>query len=639
MAPRIADGEDTELQLKSNVSNNKLGDIESGEDAKKSVPENLPILHKVLIPARTPLVHGLKDAVKEIFFPDDPFQEFKNQPRKRKYLLGLLYVFPILDWGWNYSIGDLKGDVIAGLTIASLAVPQDIGYAKLANLSPVHGLYSSFVPPLIYAALGSSRHIAIGPVAVVSTLLGTQLRRELNPITQPELYLRLALTATFFAGLVEFTIGFLRLGFVIDFLSHATIVGFMAGAGITIALQQLKGFLGITHFTTDTDFISVMRSVWRNTDEWNWQTALIGSFFLVFLFITKYIGKRYKRLFWVSALGPLASVILATAFVKVTRIDRHGVKIEAIAIGRTFAALKDYHVDGNKEMIAIGLGNMAGSCTSCYVATGSFSRSAVNYNAGCNTPLTNIVMSIVVLITLIALTPLFYYTPNAVLSSIIISAVLGLVDFKAAFLIWKVDKIDFIACLGAFLGVFFVSVEIGLLIAVGISLTKILLHVTRPHTALLGKIPETNIYRNLLQYPDAGRIPGILIVRVDSSIYFCNSNYVRERTLRWVNEEGEKISASNGISIQYAILEMSPVMTIDTTAIDSLKELSNALQKRHIQLVLANPGASVMEKFQLSSFIDYLGEEWFFLTVGEAVQVCSTLMKDSISNLQERRQL
>ncbi|KAJ7566154.1 hypothetical protein O6H91_02G090500 [Diphasiastrum complanatum] len=596
MAPRIADGEDTELQLKSNVSNNKLGDIESGEDAKKSVPENLPILHKVLIPARTPLVHGLKDAVKEIFFPDDPFQEFKNQPRKRKYLLGLLYVFPILDWGWNYSIGDLKGDVIAGLTIASLAVPQDIGYAKLANLSPVHGLYSSFVPPLIYAALGSSRHIAIGPVAVVSTLLGTQLRRELNPITQPELYLRLALTATFFAGLVEFTIGFLRLGFVIDFLSHATIVGFMAGAGITIALQQLKGFLGITHFTTDTDFISVMRSVWRNTDEWNWQTALIGSFFLVFLFITKYIGKRYKRLFWVSALGPLASVILATAFVKVTRIDRHGVKIvqhihkgvnpssihelffhgtylgkgarigvvaglvaltEAIAIGRTFAALKDYHVDGNKEMIAIGLGNMAGSCTSCYVATGSFSRSAVNYNAGCNTPLTNIVMSIVVLITLIALTPLFYYTPNAVLSSIIISAVLGLVDFKAAFLIWKVDKIDFIACLGAFLGVFFVSVEIGLLIAVGISLTKILLHVTRPHTALLGKIPETNIYRNLLQYPDAGRIPGILIVRVDSSIYFCNSNYVRERTLRWVNEEGEKISASNGISIQYAILEMS----------------------------------------------------------------------------------
>ncbi|XVE60446.1 hypothetical protein DITRI_Ditri05aG0129100 [Diplodiscus trichospermus] len=462
--------------------------------------------HKVGLPPKQNLFREFIATVKETFFADDPLRHFKDQPRSRKLILGVQAIFPILEWGRSYSWRKFRGDLIAGLTIASLCIPQDIGYANLANLDPQYGLYSSFVPPLIYAFMGSSRDIAIGPVAVVSLLLGTMLSNEIDPKKNEAEYRRLAFTATFFAGITQATLGFLRLGFLIDFLSHAAIVGFMAGAAVTIALQQLKGLLGIQKFTKKTDIISVMHSVWGNVDHgWNWQTILIGVSFLSFLLLAKYIGKKNRKFFWVPAIAPLISVILSTFFVYITHAEKKGVQIvkniekginpssvdkiyfsgeyllkglkigvvaglialtEAVAIGRTFASMKDYQLDGNKEMVALGAMNVVGSMTSCYVATGSFSRSAVNYMAGCETAVSNIIMSCVVFLTLEFITPLFKYTPNAILAAIIISAVVGLFDVPAAILIWKIDKFDFIACLGAFLGVVFKTVEIGLLIAV-----------------------------------------------------------------------------------------------------------------------------------------------------------------------------
>lgn len=296
---------------------------------------------------------------------------------------------------------------------------------------------------------------------------------------------------------------------------------------------------------------------------------------------------------------------------------------EAIAIGRTFASMKDYQVDGNKEMVALGTMNVVGSLTSCYVTTGSFSRSAVNYMAGCKTAVSNMIMSLVVLLTLLFITPLFKYTPNAILAAIIISAVIGLIDLEAVFLIWKIDKLDFVACMGAFFGVVFISVEIGLLIAVSISFAKILLQVTRPRTAILGKVPRTNVYRNILQYPEATKVPGVLIVRVDSAIYFSNSNYIKERILRWLTDEEEKGIASYQPKIQFLIVEMSPVTDIDTSGIHAFEELYRSLQKREIQLVLANPGPVVIDKLLVSNFANLIGEDRIFLTVADAVASCS----------------
>ncbi|XP_022743483.1 sulfate transporter 1.3-like isoform X2 [Durio zibethinus] len=644
-------------------------DIRSLSSSGRHV-HNTQYLHKVGVPPKQNLFREFTATVKETFFADDPLRHFKDQSRSRKLILGIQAVFPILEWGRSYSWRKFIGDLIAGLTIASLCIPQDIAYAKLANLDPQYGLYSSFVPPLIYALMGSSRDIAIGPVAVVSLLLGTMLSNEIDPIKNAAEYRRLAFTATFFAGITQATLGFLRLGFLIDFLSHAAIVGFMAGAAVTIALQQLKGLLGINKFTKKTDIISVMHSVWGNAHHgWNWQTIVIGSSFLSFLLFSKYIGKKNKKFFWVPAIAPLISVVLSTFFVYITHAEKKGVQIvkniekginptsvnkiyfhgeyllkglkigvvagmialtEAVAIGRTFASMKDYQLDGNREMVALGAMNVVGSMTSCYVATGSFSRSAVNYMAGCQTAVSNIIMSCVVFLTLEFITPLFKYTPNAILAAIIISAVVGLFDVPAAILIWKIDKFDFVACLGAFLGVVFSSVEKGLLIAVSISFAKILLQVTRPRTAILGKLPRTTVYRNILQYPEAAKVPGVLIVRVDSAIYFSNSNYVKERILRWLRDEEEQVKAACQPTIQFLIVEMSPVTDIDTSGIHAFQELYRSLQKKNVQLILANPGPVVIDKLHASNFANLIGNDKIFLTVADAVSSCSPELVEEV---------
>ncbi|XP_027357166.1 high affinity sulfate transporter 2-like [Abrus precatorius] len=618
----------------------------------------LPHIHKVGAPPKETLFQEIKHSFVETLFPDNPFDKYKGQPGSRKFVLALQSVFPIFDWGRGYNLKKFRGDLMAGLTLASLCIPQDIAYAKLANLDPQHALYTSFVTPLVYAFMGTSRDIAIGPVAVVSLMLGTMLSNEISNYKSHE-YLRLAFTSTFFAGITQMALGVLRLGFLIDFLSDAAIVGFMSGAAISIALQQLKGLLGIQNFTKKSDIVSVMHSVTSTVHHgWNWETIVIGVSFLVFLLITKYIAKKNKKLFWVAAIAPMISIIVSTFFVYITRADKKGVSIlrhvkkgvnptsaseiffsgkylgpgvrigvvagmialtEAIAIGRTFASLKGYSLDGNKEMVAMGAMNVVGSLTSCYISTGGFARSAVNHMAGCKTAASNIVLSVVVLLALIFITPLFKYTPNAVLASIVIAAVIGLVNIDAFILLWKIDKFDFVACMGAFFGVIFISVEIGLLIAVAISFAKILLQVTRPRTAVLGKLPGTTIYRNIQQYPKATQISGMLIIRVDSSIYFSNSNYIKERILRWLTDEGVQRTRSGLPRIQYLTVEMSPVTDIDSSGIHAFEELYMRLQKREVQLLLANPGSIVVEKLHASKLTDLIGEDKVFLSVADAV--------------------
>ncbi|XP_062157436.1 probable sulfate transporter 3.4 [Alnus glutinosa] len=621
-------------------------------------------IHDVCLPPEKTTFHKLKHRLSEIFFPDDPLYRFKNQTCFNKLILALQFFFPIFQWGSEYNVSLLRSDVISGLTIASLAIPQGISYAKLANLPPIVGLYSSFVPPLIYSILGSSRHLGVGPVSIASLVMGSMLSEAVSPNEEPDLYLKLAFTATLFAGLFQASLGLLRLGFVIDFLSKATLVGFMAGAAVIVSLQQLKGLLGIVHFTSKMQMIPVMSSVLKQRDEWSWQTIVMGSGFLLFMLTTRHIGNRKPKLFWVSAAAPLTSVILSTLIVFLLKSKAHEIPVighlptglnplslnmiylsgpylavaiktgivtgilsltEGIAVGRTFAALKNYQVDGNKEMMAIGLMNMAGSCSSCYVTTGSFSRSAVNCNAGAQTAASNIVMASAVLVTLLFLMPLFYYTPNVILAAIILTAVIGLIDYQAAYKLFKVDKLDFMACLCSFLGVLFISVPLGLAIAVGISVFKILLHVTRPNTMALGNIQGTQIYQNLSRYREASRVPSFLILAVESPIYFANSTYLQERMLRWVREEEEWIKANNASTLKCIILDMTAVTAIDTSGIDAICEIRKMLQKRSLKLVLANPVGSIMEKLDQSELLESFRVNGIYLSVGEAVAHISSL--------------
>ncbi|KAG4920151.1 hypothetical protein JHK84_048994 [Glycine max] len=583
-----------------------------------------------------------------------------DQPCTTLLLSVLQVVFPILAWGRNYTATKFRKDLLAGLTIASLCIPQSIGYATLAHLDPQYGLYTSVVPPLIYAVMGTSREIAIGPVAVVSLLLSSMMEKLVDPATDPVGYTKLILLATLFAGIFQTSFGLLRLGFLVDFLSHAAIVGFVAGAAIVIGLQQLKGLLGITHFTTKTDIVSVMKAVWEAVhNPWNPRNFILGCSFLVFILTTRCLGKRKKKLFWLASISPLVSVVVSTLIVFITRADKNGVKIvkhvkgglnpssihqldfnnpyigevakiglvvavvaltESIAVGRSFASIKGYQLDGNKEMMSIGLTNIIGSFTSCYVATGSFSRTAVNYAAGCETLVSNIVMAITVLISLQFLTKLLYYTPTAILASVILSALPGLIDLSEAYKIWKVDKIDFFACAGAFFGVLFASVEIGLLVAVVISFSKIILISIRPGTETLGKLPGTDLFCDVYQYPMAVKVPGVMIIRVKSALLcFANANFVRERIIKWVTEEESEDDKGNSRStIQLLILDTSNLVNIDTAGITALEELHKSLSSHGKQLAIANPRWQVIHKLKVSNFVGKIRGR-VFLTVEEAV--------------------
>ncbi|KAL8100772.1 hypothetical protein AgCh_032862 [Apium graveolens] len=513
--------------------------------------------------------------------------------------------------------------------------------------------------------MGSSRDLAVGTVAVASLLTASMLGKEVDATENPSLYLHLAFTACFFAGVLQASLGIFRLGFIVDFLSHATIVGFMAGAATVVCLQQLKGILGLEHFTKSTDLVSVMRSIFSQTHEWRWESAVLGCVFLFYLIVARHCSTKRPKLFWISAMAPLTSVILGSILVYFTHAEKHGVQVighlkkglnpvsithlafggeymstalktgivtgvialaEGIAVGRSFSMFKNYHIDGNKEMIAFGMMNIAGSFTSCYLTTGPFSRSAVNFNAGCKTAVSNIVMAFAVMLTLLFLTPVFHYTPIVVLSAIIISAMLGLIDYNAAIHLWNVDKYDFVVCMGAYLGVVFGSVEIGLVIAVMLSVLRVLLFVTRPKTVVLGNIPDSRIYRSVDQYPNANNVPGILILEIDAPIYFTNSNYLRERITRWIDEEEDRIKSSGESTLQYVILDMGAVGNIDTSGISMFEETKKTLDRRGLKLVLANPGGEVIKKLDKAKFIEALGQEWIYLTVGEAVGACNFML-------------
>ncbi|XP_016440527.1 low affinity sulfate transporter 3 [Nicotiana tabacum] len=610
------------------------------------------------------LCHELINTVKETVLPHG---KTTKQSRKGAFFSFMQGLFPILKWGRNYKATKFKHDLMAGLTLASLCIPQSIGYANLAKLDPQYGLYTSVVPPLIYAVMGSSREIAIGPVAVVSLLLSAMVPKLVDPAVDSIAYRNLVFTATFFTGAFQAVFGLFRLGFLVDFLSHAAIVGFMGGAAIVIGLQQLKGLLGINHFTTQTDVVSVLEAVFRsfNKEPWFPLNFIIGCSFLVFILITRFIGKRNKKMFWLPAMAPLASVILSTLIVYLTNADQHGVKIvkhfkgghppssvhqlqfkdphigevakiglicaivaltEAIAVGRSFASIKGYHLDGNKEMTAMGCMNLVGSLTSCYIATGSFSRTAVNFSAGSETVVSNIVMAITVLLSLELLTKLLYYTPLAILASIIISALPGLIDINEACHIWKVDKTDFIICIATFFGVLFGSVEIGLLIAVGISFGKIIVDTIRPSVELQGRLPGTYTFCDITQFPVATETPGILIIRVNNaSLCFANANFIRQRILRLVKHTSEGHIKEK---INVLVLDMSNVMNVDTSGIVALEELYRELISQGMQLGIASPSWKVINKLKAANFLDKLGKGWIFLTVGDAVDGCLTSKMD-----------
>ncbi|KAE8719543.1 Sulfate transporter 3.1 [Hibiscus syriacus] len=361
---------------------------------------------RVPVPPSKPFLRSLRTNLKETFFPDDPFKQFKNQPVPRKLLLLLHYFVPILEWAPRYTFDFFKADLIAVSPLLALLFLRD-KLCKLGYHSTHYRTLFKLCSSTGICHVGELQRLAVGTVAVASLLIFNAWEG----------------------------------------------VGFMGGAATIVCLQQLKGILGLVHFTHETDLVSVMRSVFSQIHQWRWESAVLGCCFLSFLLLTRYFSKRKAAFFWINAMAPLTSVILGSLLVYLTHAEKHGVQV----IGHLKKGLihrlqptwrSSPPLDGGSETgIIIGIIGLAWEETFAmfknYHIDGPFSRTAVNFNAGSRSAVSNIVMATAVMFTLLFLTPLFHYTPLVVLSSIIIAAMLGLLDYEAAIHLWKIDKFDF----------------------------------------------------------------------------------------------------------------------------------------------------------------------------------------------------
>ncbi|CAA6654877.1 unnamed protein product [Spirodela intermedia] len=587
-------------------------------------------------------------------------------------------LLPCSRWIRSYKWREwLQVDLVAGITVGVMLVPQAMSYAKLAGLHPIYGLYSGFVPIFVYAIFGSSRQLAIGPVALVSLLVSNVLGNIVD--SSDVLYTELAILLSFMVGVLECVMGLLRLGWLIRFISHSVISGFTTSSAIVIALSQAKYFLGYS-IVRSSKIVPLVESIITGAGNFMWQPFVMGSSTLTILLLMKHLGKTSKRFRYLRAAGPLTAVVLGTTFVKIfhpstisvvgeipqglpkfsvpkefghakslisTAILITGVAIlESVGIAKALAVKNGYELDSNQELFGLGVANICGSFFSAYqqqvktivAVFWSFSRSAVNHESGAKTGLSGLTMGVIMACALMFLTPLFRDIPQCTLAAIVISAVMGLVDYDEAIFLWRVDKKDFLLWTITSITTLFLGIEIGVLVGVGSSLAFVIHESANPHIAILGRLPGTTLYRNIAQYPEAYTYNGIVIVRVDAPFTLRTPVTskrgapellsVQQKTKNIELQEYEvDISGSvkRGPEVgrnYFVVIEMAPVTYIDSSAVQALKDLHLEYKSRGIQIAIANPNRDVLLTLSRSGLIDLVGKEWYFVRVHDAVQVC-----------------
>lgn len=575
-------------------------------------------------------------------------------------------LLPCTRWIRTYKWREyLQADIMAGITVGTMLVPQAMSYAKLAGLHPIYGLYSGFVPVFAYAIFGSSRQLAIGPVALVSLLVSNTLSSIVD--STDELYTELAILLALLVGILECVMGILRLGWLIRFISHSVISGFTTASAIVIALSQAKYFLGYS-ITRSSKIIPLVKSIVAGADKFSWPPFVMGSIMLTILLTMKQLGKKKKKLRFLRVAGPLTAVILGTVFVKIlhptsisvvggipeglpsfsvpkcfdyvkrlipTALLITGVAIlESVGIAKALAAKNGYQLDSNQELFGLGVANICGSFFSAYPTTGSFSRSAVNNESGAKTGLSGFIMGVIILCALQFLTPLFTDIPQCTLAAIVVSAVMGLIDYEEAIFLWRVDKRDFLLWVTTSITTLFLGIEIGVLVGVGASLAFVIHESANPHVAVLGRLPGTTVYRNIKQYPEAFTYKGIVVVRIDAPIYFANISYIKERLQKYeVGFDGTTNSGIEANKMFYVVIEMAPVTYIDSSAAQALKELYQEYKARNIQMALSNPNREVLSTLAMSGVLELLGKQWYFVRVHDAVQVCLSHMQGNFETV------
>ncbi|MFN5388462.1 MAG: SulP family inorganic anion transporter [Pseudanabaena sp.] len=560
---------------------------------------------------------------------------------------------PALNWLRNYQSKHLFGDITAGIIVTSLLIPQGMAYALLAGLPPQIGLYASILPAIIYPLLGTSQVLAVGPVAVDSIMVAAAIAKLAHQGSSE--YLALAIALAFLVGIIEIGMGVLRMGFLVNFLSRSVISGFISGAAIIIGFSQVKHLLGLKIPSTES-FIELLTLILGKITEVNWVTLSLGlSSIAILLYFNQPLVKLLKRQGWseqrilpISKSAPLLVVILGTLLVSVFQWDRvAGVKIvgmvplglpplsipsfdlqtwrsllpAALAIAlvgymegfsgaQALASKRREKIDPNQELIAFGAANMSAAFTGGYPVTGGVSRSVVNFAAGANTGLASIITGILVAITVMFFTSWFYFLPQTCLAATIITAVYKLIDFATLKRMWNYDKADAIAWLVTFSAVLGLGVEKGIIFGAIVALSLHLWHTSRPHIAIVGRLGESEHFRNVLRY-EVKTSPQVLAIRVDASLYFANAKYMENFLSREISDRPDVTSV---------VLVCSAVNLIDASALEVLESLIADLKSIGINFCFSEVKGPVMDKLLNIGFVDYVGRDHFFLSTDIAMR-------------------
>lgn len=559
----------------------------------------------------------------------------------------MLYrIFPFLTWIRELKDPTiLRADLIAGLTVALVLIPQSMAYATLAGLPEVYGLYISFVPVMIAALWGSSKQLGTGPVAVVSTMTATTLTPIVAAMLDPgynheqfmALYIPTAMFLTLLVGIFQFSLGVFRLGAIVNFLSHPVIVGFTNAAALFIGLTQVSKIFGVTMPGAASDhFLSVrIWGVIQNLGDTDLLTLAMGILaFAIMIGLKKYLPK-YP--------GVLIAVVATTLLSFVINFKERGGKVvgsipdglpgfampafsydalsglvvgaiiislvgfmEAISIAKAMAAKTKDRVDPNQELIGQGLGNITGSFFQSYPASGSFSRSAVNLNAGARTGFSSVVTAAVVVVTLLFLTPLLYHLPKATLAAVVIMAVFGLINFNTIKHIWKTNKHDGIAAIATFVVTIGSAPKLdhGIILGAVLAVVLYLYRTMRPRVAILGRYKDGTL-RDTEVYKDLPTDENIIAIRFDGSLYFANVSYFEDAMLKAVSENPHA---------KYLLVVGDAINQLDASGEEVLHHLVERMHTNQITVVFSGLKRQVLDVMRKSGLYDYMGEQNIFPT-------------------------
>lgn len=549
---------------------------------------------------------------------------------------------PILDWGRHYGRETLSSDLLAAVIVTIMLVPQSLAYAMLAGLPPEVGLYASILPLVAYAIFGTSRTLAVGPVAVVSLMTASAIGEVAAQGTTD--YLTAAVVLALLSGGMLVLMGLFRLGFVANFLSHPVISGFITAAGLLIAAGQLRHVLGVNEGSGHLH--EILGGLAGSMGAVNPFTLAIGGGVLAFLYFARIwlkpmlraigLGPRLADSF--TKAGPVFAVAATIWIVTSLDLGAEGVSlvgaipsglppiglpsidlevvrvlllpaflislvgfVESVSVAQTLASKRRQRIQPDQELIGLGAANIASGISAGYPVTGGFARSVVNFDAGAQTPAAGVFTAIGIALATLFLTPWLANLPQATLAATIIVAVLSLVDMKAIGRVWRYSKVDFSAMAVTIAGTLFMGVETGIVLGVVLSLLLHLYRSSRPHVAVVGQVQGTEHFRNIDRHAVETR-PDLVTIRIDESLYFANSRFLEDKVAALVAERPE---------VRHVVLMCSAINAIDASALESLEEINHRLSDAGIKLHLSEVKGPVMDRLQRTDFLDHLSGRVF----------------------------